>query len=343
MAPKLAHKRSLFVSRPRRTIGAAGRLHGKGRCGMASPGARVAGAADGGDGGLPSWVARHGDGGVVRGGAHAPAPPRRLGVPEVRQPQARPGGGQAEEAPVHAPRAAALRDLRDPDAGVAAAAAEVVPGVPARRRLEGGRLRGRSRARPGDERGHRALRGARAPRRDVGRIGAPSAGSRARSRSATSSWAPPRGRWAGGHQAGAGLRRVARRPLGPTRARGSGGASASRRCCGRPGRGMACSACSTGRSGTRRGEPVMRELGGHVWEIQSCGVPAMLRGTAFTSPVTKIRLNEHGFPVDDDGEAVLPEQQALAGAQALRKAPLPRAEAHKRLAYDRKWRGLPHR
>jgi hypothetical protein len=147
----------------------------------------------------------------------------------------------------------------------------------------------------------------------------------------------------GDHQAGAGLRRVARRPLGPTRARGSGGASASRRCCGRPGRGMACSACSTGRSGTRRGEPVMRELGGHVWEIQSCGVPAMLRGTAFTSPVTKIRLNEHGFPVDDDGEAVLPEQQALAGAQALRKAPLPRAEAHKRLAYDRKWRGLPHR
>ena len=138
MAPKLAHKRSLFVSRPRRTIGAAGRLHGKGRCGMASPGARVAGAADGGDGGLPSWVARHGDGGVVRGGAHAPAPPRRLGVPEARQPQARPGGGQAEEAPVHAPRAAALRDLRDPDAGVAAAAAEVVPGVPARRRLEGG-------------------------------------------------------------------------------------------------------------------------------------------------------------------------------------------------------------
>ena len=197
MAPKLAHKRSLFVSRPRRTIGAAGRLHGKGRCGMASPGARVAGAADGGDGGLPSWVARHGDGGVVRGGAHAPAPPRRLGVPEARQPQARPGGGQAEEAPVHAPRAAALRDLRDPDAGVAAAAAEVVPGVPARRRLEGGRLRGRSRARPGDERGHRALRGARAPRRDVGRIGAPSAGSRARSRPATSSWAPPpRGRWA---------------------------------------------------------------------------------------------------------------------------------------------------
>jgi hypothetical protein len=79
--------------------------------------------------------------GVVRGGAHAPALPRRLGVPEVRQPQARPGGGQAEEAPVHAPRAAAPRDLRDPDAGVAAAAAEVVPGVPARRRLEGGRPR----------------------------------------------------------------------------------------------------------------------------------------------------------------------------------------------------------
>lgn len=42
--------------------------------------------------------------GVVRGGAHAPALPRRLGVPEVRQPQVQPGGGQAEEAPVHAPR-----------------------------------------------------------------------------------------------------------------------------------------------------------------------------------------------------------------------------------------------
>lgn len=135
----------------------------------------------------------------MRGGAHAPALPRRLGVPEVRQPQARPGGGQAEEAPVHALQAAVLGHLRDPDAGVAVAAAEVVPRVPARRRLEEGRLGGRARARPGYERDHRALRGARAPRRDVRRIGAPSAGSRARSRSATSSWVPPpRGRWAGG-------------------------------------------------------------------------------------------------------------------------------------------------
>ena len=61
MAPKLVHKRSLFVSRPRRTIGVTGRLHGKGRCGMASPGARMVEAAAGGDGDLPSWVARYGD------------------------------------------------------------------------------------------------------------------------------------------------------------------------------------------------------------------------------------------------------------------------------------------
>lgn len=161
--------------------------------------------------------------GVVRGGAHAPALPWRLGVPEVRQPQVQPCGGQTEEAPVHALQAAVLRDLLDPDAGVAVAAADVVPGVPARRRLEEGRLGGRARARPGDERDHRALRGAQAPRRDVGRIGAPSAGSRARSRSATPSWAlPPRGRWAGDHQAGAGLRRVARLTVGPGHVRGEG-------------------------------------------------------------------------------------------------------------------------
>lgn len=80
--------------------------------------------------------------GVVRGGAHAPALPWRLGVPEVRQPQVQPCGGQTEEAPVHALQAPVLGDFRDPDAGVEVAAADVVLGVPARRRLEEGRLGG---------------------------------------------------------------------------------------------------------------------------------------------------------------------------------------------------------
>ena len=32
---------------------------------------------------------------------------------------------------------------------------------------------------------------------------------------------------------------------------------------------------------------------------QSFGVTSYVRGAAFTSPVTKTGLNEHGFPVDD--------------------------------------------
>lgn len=68
----------------------------------------------------------------------------------------------------------------------------------------------------------------------------------------------------------------ASRRRGPTRARGSGRASGSRRCCGRQGRGTACSACSTVRSGARRGEPVMREFGGMI-EIR--GFPARFKAS----------------------------------------------------------------
>lgn len=56
--PRLGHVGEQPV---RRAIGAMGRLHGKGRSGMASPSARMVESANGGDGDLLSWVARYED------------------------------------------------------------------------------------------------------------------------------------------------------------------------------------------------------------------------------------------------------------------------------------------